>query len=179
MLVPALLGYIDQARTSKYLEEARSVFTAIQAVNDENYAKEMGVSVPKRIDGSSFVPNAVGLNCGVYDIDIRNMKGMMKSLMKALLRDIRNEKEARLIAPLPYVNEKFPRAYVMTANQDALAGPPAQENLVNKLKQLGVEYVDKTYGTEEEPLNHVFHCNIRTEAAKRCNDDECAFFLEK
>ena len=99
--------------------------------------------------------------------------------MKALLRDNRNEKEARLIAPLPYVNEKFPRAYVMTANQDALAGPPAQENLVNKLKQLGVEYVDKTYGTEEEPLNHVFHCNIRTEAAKRCNDDECEFFLEK
>jgi prepilin-type N-terminal cleavage/methylation domain-containing protein len=39
LLVPALLGYIDQARTSKYLEEARSVFTAIQAVNDENYAK--------------------------------------------------------------------------------------------------------------------------------------------
>jgi hypothetical protein len=25
-------------------------------------------------------------------------------------------------------------------------------------------------------LDHVFHCNIRTEEAARCNDDECAFF---
>ncbi|MBR1599288.1 MAG: prepilin-type N-terminal cleavage/methylation domain-containing protein [Lachnospiraceae bacterium] len=39
LLVPALLGYIDRARSSKYLEEARSIYTAIQAVNDEKYAK--------------------------------------------------------------------------------------------------------------------------------------------
>ena len=39
LLVPALLGYIDRARTSKYLEEARSIYTAIQAVQDEKYAK--------------------------------------------------------------------------------------------------------------------------------------------
>ena len=39
LLVPALLGYIDRAREAKYLEEARSIYTAIQAVNDENYAK--------------------------------------------------------------------------------------------------------------------------------------------
>lgn len=39
LLVPALLGYIDRARNAKYLEEARSIYTAIQAVNDELYAK--------------------------------------------------------------------------------------------------------------------------------------------
>lgn len=39
LLVPALLGYIDRARNSKYLEEARSIYTAVQAVNDERYAK--------------------------------------------------------------------------------------------------------------------------------------------
>ena len=147
--------------------------------NDESYAAEMGVSVPKKNDGSPFVPNAVGLNCGVYGIDVKNLKGMMRSLMKALLKDIRDEKETRLIAPLPYLNEKFPRVYVMTANQDPLAGPPAQENLVNKLKELGIEYIDRTYGSKEEPLGHVFHCDIRSAAAKRCNDDECAFFLKK
>ena len=38
LLVPALLGYIDRARNSKYLEEARSIYTAIQAANDEDYA---------------------------------------------------------------------------------------------------------------------------------------------
>ena len=41
LLVPALLGYIDRARSSKYLEEARSIYTAIQAVQDENYAKNV------------------------------------------------------------------------------------------------------------------------------------------
>ena len=39
LLVPALLGYIDRARQGKYLEEARSIYTALQAVQDENYAK--------------------------------------------------------------------------------------------------------------------------------------------
>ncbi len=39
LLAPALLGYIDKARTSKYLEECRSIITAMQAVNDELYAK--------------------------------------------------------------------------------------------------------------------------------------------
>ena len=99
--------------------------------------------------------------------------------MKALLHDIRDEKETRLINPLPYINDKFPRAYVMTANKDPLAGPPTQEKLVNRLKELSIPYVDRTYGSEEEPLNHVFHCNIRTQAAKQCNDDECTFFLNK
>lgn len=39
LLVPALLGYIDRARDAKYLEEARSIYTAIQALQDEKYAK--------------------------------------------------------------------------------------------------------------------------------------------
>ncbi|MBQ8085307.1 MAG: prepilin-type N-terminal cleavage/methylation domain-containing protein [Lachnospiraceae bacterium] len=38
LLVPALLGYIDRAKESKYYEEARSIYTAAQAVLDEVYA---------------------------------------------------------------------------------------------------------------------------------------------
>ncbi|MCR4717936.1 MAG: type II secretion system GspH family protein [Lachnospiraceae bacterium] len=39
ILVPALLGYIDKARNGQYLEEAHSIYTAIQVVEDEQYAK--------------------------------------------------------------------------------------------------------------------------------------------
>ena len=39
ILVPALLGYIDKARNGQYLEEAHSIYTAIQVVEDEKYAK--------------------------------------------------------------------------------------------------------------------------------------------
>ncbi len=42
ILVPALLGYIDKARNGQYLEEAHSIYTAIQVVEDEQYAKGAG-----------------------------------------------------------------------------------------------------------------------------------------
>ena len=62
LLVPALLGYIDRARSSKYLEEARSIYTAIQAVNDENYAKvdaPMGGVVSFGTDDTTRAKNPV------------------------------------------------------------------------------------------------------------------------
>ena len=39
ILVPALLGYIDKARNGQYLEEAHSIYTAVQAYGTEQYAK--------------------------------------------------------------------------------------------------------------------------------------------
>ena len=38
-LVPSLLGYIDRARESKYYEEGHAIYTALQVVQDEQYAK--------------------------------------------------------------------------------------------------------------------------------------------
>ena len=40
MLVPALLGWIDEARNKQYVLEARSIYVATQAVNDELYATD-------------------------------------------------------------------------------------------------------------------------------------------
>lgn len=61
LLVPALLGYIDRARNSKYLEEARSIFTALQAVNDEQYAngKDHITSIATGTDGATAVNKLV------------------------------------------------------------------------------------------------------------------------
>lgn len=148
---------------------------------NEAYAKMLQITPPKFADGTGFVPHGVGLNCGVYEIDLKSetTSGMTKKLMAALLPHKGDAKELELINPIPFINEAFPRAFVMTANKDPLAGPPAQKNLVEKLRSCGVPFVDKTYGTEEQPLNHVFHCNIKTEEAALCNDEECAFFLEE
>ena len=41
ILVPALLGYIDKARNGQYLEEAHSIYTAIQVLEDEKYAQNV------------------------------------------------------------------------------------------------------------------------------------------
>jgi hypothetical protein len=142
------------------------------------YAAKFLMTLPKFADGRDFVPAAVGLNCGIYEVDMKNSSRLTKNLMAALLPNKGDAQEMDMANPIPYINEKFPRAFVMTANRDGLAGPPAQVHLVEKLASCGVPYVDKTYGTEEAPLNHVFHCNIKTEEARICNDEECAFFLQ-
>lgn len=150
------------------------------ACTDPSYAARMGFETPRYPDGRPFVPAAVGLNCGIYEIDLgsKDTSALTKGLMDALLAEHGSDEEIALINPIPFINEKFPRAYIMTANKDPLAGPPTQKHIAEKLAAVGVSFVDKTYGTEEEPLNHVFHCNIKTEEAKICNDDECRFFLE-
>ena len=76
-----------------------------------------------------------------------------------------------------WLNGSFPRAFIMTANRDPLAGPPAQKALAQRLAELNVPFVDRTYGDDAMPLDHVFHCDVRSSAARLCNDDECRFFL--
>lgn len=61
LLVPALLGYIDKARNSKYLEEARSIYTAIQAVEDEKYAKN-DAPVPNTFNTTNDLAGITSVN---------------------------------------------------------------------------------------------------------------------
>lgn len=148
------------------------------ACYSEAYAGKLNVEIPRYLDGRTICPIAVGLNCGVYEIDLKVANSMTRGLMKALLPSKgKTPEEISLVNPLPYINSKFPRAYIVTANADPLAGPPTQKRLVEKLAACGVEVVDITYGSEKAPLNHVFHCNEKDEMGKTCNDDECNFFL--
>ena len=39
ILVPALLGYVDKAKESKYVLEANGIYKALQTLNTERYAK--------------------------------------------------------------------------------------------------------------------------------------------
>ena len=143
---------------------------------DPDFAARFAMQVPVKPSGQGFVPTAMGLNCGVYEISLKNANRMTRSLMKDLLRGGGRPGEMFLVNVIPHVNKKFPPSYVMTANADPLAGPPAQENFVEKLREKGVAVTDKTWGTEETPLAHVFHLNLKLEEAGRLNDEECAFF---
>ena len=49
-------------------------------------------------------------------------------------------------------------------------------NLEEELKKQGVEYTFRIYGTEEKPLYHVFHVNMKEPAGAECNTQECEFF---
>lgn len=73
-----------------------------------------------------------------------------------------------------YVTEEFPPAYIMTADGDFLHDQAPV--LYDKLKEKQVSCELHEYVGEEEKLGHVFHLNIKSEAAKKCNDKECRFF---
>lgn len=173
-------GWFDLDRIYAVGDSAGAHMLTIYAAAccNSEYAAKLGITIPKDSEGKKICPDAVGLNCGVYEIDMQTANSMTKGLTKALLMSGGKDlAELDLVNPLPYINEKFPRAFIMTANADRLAGPPAQKCLTDKLAACGVEYVDKTYGSAEKPLDHVFHCDLWNEAGKLCNDEECRFFL--
>lgn len=147
---------------------------------DKTYSRESVGIVPP--DG--FVPKAVVLNCGIYDI-AEMLKGtgpsiiLLKPLVKDLLgvesitEEIEKEKEM-ILSPCRFINPSFPPVFVMTSNGDFLKDQP--DLLIPELEKHGIRYVFKSYGEKGgKSLPHVFHCDPRLPEAKICNDEEMAF----
>lgn len=143
--------------------------------NSEEYAKLLGFEPSKE----RVAPNAVALNCAVFKIVLsEDGKPQSNKLMECLLPNKGTKEEEEMVNPIPYMNDMFPPAFIMNANGDHTVTIDQTEALVAQLEDFRGEYVAKVYGTEEKPLDHVFHCNIKMEEATKCNDDECAFFRE-
>ena len=121
-----------------------------------------------------FAPTAVALNCGVYDIVPGNGKDLTTRLMADYLPEKGSARELAVISVQRHVTGVFPPAFIMTANDDFLreAAPP----MAKRLEALGVNVVLRQYGDDQNRLGHVFHCDMRSEDALRCNQEECAFF---
>ena len=85
------------------------------------------------------------------------------------------KQELQLLCADEYVTEKFPPALIMTAEEDFLRNqaPLMHEKL--KSTNIPCEFHDYSSGKSEK-LGHVFHLNIRSEDARKCNDEECRFF---
>ena len=135
------------------------------------YAKKYEFHVPK-----DFMPKAVALNCGVYDLNPENQPaGSTLVLMKKhILPQKGTDEELRGISTVNYITKEFPPCYIMTSNEDFLKDQP--KPLMEKLDEVGVPYVYKLYGDEEHRLGHVFHLDMRNEIGKICNDEECEYF---
>ncbi len=134
-----------------------------------------------RLDTPDVKLRGIALNCGVYDIE----KGMRKAdesmsneeneiLVQSILGESYGENEKELGRPWRFVTPDFPRAYIMSSNGDFLL---SQQHLMTEaLEENEVPFEYHVYGSEKETLYHVFHCDIRSESAKKCNAAECAFF---
>ncbi len=144
-----------------------SIYSCI-CTNDD-YAKKFSFCPPQ-----SFIPKAVALNCGIYKMNRSMGIDMMLQLMEEFLTDKGTEKEYNLISPIDFVTEKFPPAFIMTAEGDFLL--EQAKPLADKLSDCGVDAEYHFYGDKEHVLGHVFHCNMRLTEAAVCNQEECEFF---
>ncbi len=136
---------------------------------NEDFASKFPFAAP---EGS--LPKAVALNCGVYFVEKKEKADFSTRLFQDLLPRKGTGEELALLNVSGLVTPCFPPAFVMTAEGDFLASQA--EPFVTILNGLGVEAEYHYYGDPEHVLGHVFHCDIRSPFAKRCNKDECDFF---
>jgi acetyl esterase/lipase len=118
---------------------------------------------------------AVALNCGVYQMEKESL-GDTAKLMKVLLPEGGSDQELSQMSASLHISENFPPCFIMTCPGDFLKGEPA--HLIPQLMKNSVPFVFRVYGSKDNPLAHVFHCNMRLSEAALCNDEECAFFRE-
>ncbi len=131
------------------------------------YAEKFDFKVPNQ-----FRFNAVALNCGAYVIDISDEKGMNYGLMQEYLPDMGL---IDLVQVPDHITSEFPPAFVMTSDGDFLKTDV--QKIVPVLQQNDVPFALRYFkGTKEEPLGHVFHCNVKLKEAALCNGEECNFF---
>ena len=119
---------------------------------------------------------ALGLNCGLYDPSAFRPGTSLEGLARDYLGKLAFTDEPRLRV-LDAIGGNYPPAFISTSHHDFL-----RENakpMYEHLRARGIPARVECYGAEETPeVAHVFHVNIRLPEAKRCNDDEAAFFRE-
>lgn len=134
------------------------------------YAAEYSFRPPK-----GFRPTAVAFNCGAYQIDI-SKKDLTTELMADFLPEKGSPKELELINVVDHITSDYPPTFFMTSTEDFLKDQVPF--LIAKLLTEDVPYICRYYGDKGKRLPHVFHCDIRSDDAKLCNDEECEFFCK-
>lgn len=134
---------------------------------DPEYAKIMEITPPE------FTLRAVGLNCGMYDLKKRagEIPGN-KLMIDYFTKD--PSVYGKKLDVLSHVTEKFPPAYLLSAKGDFLV--EQCRPMAELLRSKGVPCEYRIYG--DEKTGHVFHLDIRSDLARKANDEEIAFIRE-
>ena len=176
-----LLGlYADLITNERYAKSLKEYFTkqysVIQTKSDRD-SRNIDLSDIKTI----FTPQdkiklkAVALNCGKYGlVKADESNPDTEDILNDFLVNGGDEEELKLVNVLEHITDKFPSVYIMTCYGDFLKNEAGR--LTKRLEDVGVPFEYHFYGSKDNPLGHVFHCNIRLEEGQSCNDDECVFF---
>ncbi len=137
---------------------------------NSDYASTYPFSAP-----TGFVPRAIALNCGVYDlVSARTAFSGAARLITEVLGHPATDAELRAISPVSHLEAGFPPCYIMTANDDFLKEQPAP--FIRALDERHIPYEYHCFGDDANRLGHVFHLDIRNPQAIAVNDAQCAFF---
>ena len=139
------------------------------AVSNDEYAKNYPF-----INKKNLVLRGIALNCGKYKLKVPGDDNKIALLVKGYLPHHGTDEELNIVDGSAHVTKNFPPTFVMTCNGDFLYSQAAF--MTKALEEAGVQYEYHCYGTDDEPLWHVFHCDPKKEEAVVCNDEECAFF---
>ncbi len=115
------------------------------------------------------LPNAVALNCGIYD-----MKNLHENFKIHYIREIDSVQLELFDNMLDYMNSGFPPTYLMLSVNDGLR--VHTEPMKQRLEACGVPVAYREFGEGVPEDNHVFHLNLYSENGKQCNLEEAAFF---
>ena len=141
--------------------------------------KEYAALYPTVHFPSEFSPIALLMNCGAYQLfkkDGSPDRDTMEPLIHDYLDENHFDEYKMRLNVIDLVNDKFPPAYIMTAQGDFLK---RQAQLLAKACcQHKIEFVYRMFGTKADPLFHVFHVTIYNPSAIRCNNEECSFVKE-
>ena len=161
----------------------------INLMNDESYVEKLNNYIKENSDelGDAktfkemvFKPQqdirikAAALNCGKYSFEVEKENPGLKDIVRFLFKNDGIADELDMIDVIAHACEKFPPVYVMTATGDFLMKEAGK--LCSRLEDLGVPFEYRFYSDGENPLGHVFHCNMKLDMSAVCNDDECSFF---
>lgn len=133
------------------------------AVTNPEYAGLLGLNIP------AFTLRAIGLNCGMYRVDPGDARPIYRCYF--------GNKGARFAAEmdvLGHITANYPPSFIMSATGDFLL--EEAQPMGDFLTQKGVENEVHIYGDADNRPCHVFHCDMRSELGKRCNDEQCDFF---
>lgn len=139
------------------------------ALTNPEYAKELPF-IKKTVPLKGLC-----LNCGKYDMGFNLANDYkMRLVVENLMPEKGSEKELKHINAFLHLTKDFPPAFIMSCPGDFLLEESIKMDKV--MSELGITHEYHCYGSEEKPLWHVFHCDLRIEEGTICNADECNFF---
>lgn len=140
------------------------------ACTNSEYAAEYEFHIPNEIK-----IKAAALNCGVYKVS-RDMDGSTPKLMEDYLPQKGTKEEMNRISVLPYITEKYPPVFLMTASGDFTQKQALL--MAECLMEKKIPFLFRFYDNETHDLKHVFHVDMKCPQAVICNDETCRFFKE-